>query len=166
MIQFPDLQQQPQFPFIQKVIELPWSICLPFRWWVCWTLEVSPTSHRVTMPSPHWRAAWSPLLAWRPAAASAWTISRAWRVSPASRPCPPSPRCPAPSPTARPPTARQATPSTMWRPTSTASTDKVRSIDFTFSLFYPVLLHLLFDIWLQMFMRQLYLVTMLFNLLS
>lgn len=109
---------------------------LPIRWWVCWTREVCHISRKATMPSPRWRAASSPPPAWPPAAASAWITSRAWRVWPAFPPCRLCPRCPAPSPTAPPPTAHRATPSTTWHPTSTASTDKVRSIDFAF-LFPP-----------------------------
>lgn len=105
---------------------------LPTRWWVCWIRAVCPISPKATMPSPLWRGPSSPLLAWRPAAASAWITSRAWRVSPVSPPCRLCPLCPAPSHTAPPPTVRRATPWTMWRPTSMASTDKVRSIDFTF----------------------------------
>lgn len=113
-----------------------------FRWWVCWTPGVFHISPKATMPFHLWQAAWSPLLAWPPAVASAWTISRAWRVWPVSPPCRLCPLCPAPSLTAHPPTAHRATPSTTWRPTSTASTDKVRSIDFTFS-FYKNTLNLL-----------------------
>lgn len=106
------------------------------RWWVCWTRAVCHISPKATTPSPLWRAASSPLPAWPPAAASAWITSRAWRVSPAFPPCRLCHPYPAPSPTAPPPTAHRATPLTTWRPTSTASTDKVRSIDSAF-LFSP-----------------------------
>lgn len=107
-------------------------LLLRIRWWACWTRAACHISLRATTPSPLWRAALSPPPAWPPAAASAWITSRAWRVWPAFPPCRPCPPCPAPSPTAPPPTAHRATPSTTWRPTSTASTDKVRSIDFDF----------------------------------
>lgn len=119
---------------IVKVIVLVLS-CRSIRWWVCWTQVVYHTNPKATTPSPLWRAVWNPLPAWPPAAASAWITSRVWRVWPAYPPCRLCPPCPAPSPTALPPTAHRATPSTTWPPTSTASTDKVRSIDFTLLLF-------------------------------
>lgn len=108
------------------------SIFSLIRWWVCWTLVACHISPKATTPSPLWRAVSSPLPAWPPAAASAWITSRVWRVWPVFPPCRLCPPCPAPSPTAPLPTAHRATLSTMWRPTSTASTDKVRSIDFIF----------------------------------
>lgn len=105
---------------------------LRIRWWVCWTRAVCHISPKATTPSHLWRAASSPLLACPPAAASVWITSRAWKVWPVFPPCRLCPPCPALSPTVPPPTAHQATLLTMWHPTSTASTDKVRSIDFTF----------------------------------
>lgn len=97
----------------------------PVRWWVYWTRVECPISRKATTPSPPWPAAWSP-----PVVASVWITSRAWRGWPAFPPCRHCRHCPAPSPTAPPPTTLRATPWTTWRPTSMASTDKVRSICF------------------------------------